>query len=67
MIAGDFEEFLEYLQELERHNYEDWIVDVPVRDGVHKGYAKAISELREAFVECDTGKFAPPVAPDSQN
>lgn len=70
MMAGDFAEFVEYLNELEEENYQDWLVDAQVRDGIHKGYGKAISELKKAFVDCDSGRYVPivsPQEPESQN
>jgi len=47
-------DFLEYLKDLSRDNYEAWKKDPAVTNDVHKGYAQAYDNLIMLFENCDT-------------
>jgi hypothetical protein len=46
-------EFIEYLTDLSKQNYEAFKNDPSELNDIHKGYAMAIDKLTESFTECE--------------
>lgn len=58
--CGDGLEFIEYLEDLSKDNYEAFKCDDEKYNEEHKGYAKAIDNLIRCFAQCDKDVIKPP-------
>jgi len=52
----DGQDFMEYLAELSRQNYEAFKKNDSSMNDIHKGYATAVDSLLETFTKCDQYK-----------
>lgn len=52
-IAGDGQQFMEYLDELSRQNYEAFKKHSEDMNDIHKGYALCVDFLIETFANCE--------------
>ena len=52
MVAGDGEQFIEYLEKLSRQNYEAFKSHGAEMNDVHKGYAQCVDFMLETFAKC---------------
>lgn len=53
MMGGDGQEFMQYLDQLARENYEAWKRHPAEMNDIHKGYALCVDFLTETFANCD--------------
>jgi len=52
-------EFIEYLEELSKDNYEAFKLDGAEYNDIHKGYAICVDNLLNCFKQCDIDKKIP--------
>lgn len=55
-LSQEGPEFIEYLKDLSKDNYESFKRSAPELDEYHKGYAYAIDSLLECFEQCSKGQ-----------
>lgn len=51
--SPDGPEFIDYLEELSRQNYQAFKLSSKDASEIHKGYALAVDSLLELFLRCD--------------
>jgi len=53
MIEGDGKQFMEYLEDLSKENYEAFKIHGAEMNDIHKGYAQCVDFLLECFANCE--------------
>jgi len=53
MIKGDGQEFIEYLEDLSKHNYEAFKIHGAEMNDIHKGYAQCVDFILQCFANCE--------------
>ena len=53
MIEGDGQQFIDYLKDLSKDNYEAYKIHPAEMNDIHKGYAQCVDFLLECFANCE--------------
>lgn len=53
MVDGDGQQFIEYLEELSKDNYEAFKIHSAEMNDIHKGYAQCVDFLLQCFANCE--------------